>query len=70
MAAPNTVIDAGTGIKRRIAPANGAAANLMIPVQATAAAPVSQARLASCPCRYTGSMIESVYAIIAGTLFP
>ena len=60
MAAANTVIDAGTGIQRRIAPANGAAASLIIPVQMTAAAPTCHARIWSCVCRYTGSMIVSV----------
>ena len=60
MAAPNTVMAAGAGMNRRKTPAKGAAASLMIPVQTTAAAPISQARLASWLSRYTGSMMESV----------
>ncbi len=43
MAAANTVIDAGTGIQRRIAPAKGAATSLMSPVKMTAAAPTCHA---------------------------
>ena len=42
----------------------------MIPVQITAAALISHARSVSCVSRYTGRKIESVYARIAGTLFP
>ena len=47
MAAPNTVIKAGTGTKRSMAAANGAAASLISPVMITAPAPTSQALIAS-----------------------
>src|SRR6266700_7294219 len=43
MAATNTVIVAGLGMNLRMAPANGAAASLITPVQTTAAAPILQA---------------------------
>ena len=47
MAAPKTVIDAGTGMCRRIKPENGAATSFTIPVHNTAEAPMRLIRPAT-----------------------